>query len=47
MQTGRVRFLARHEHLDGESNRGQVRDLSTGELHDVVVRRKVVDARCL
>ena len=47
VQTGRVRFLARHEHLDGGSDGGQVRDLSTGELHDVVVRRKVVDARYL
>jgi hypothetical protein len=47
VQTGRVRFLARHEHLDGASDGGQVRDLSTGELHDVVVRRKVVDARYL
>ncbi len=47
VQTGRVRFLTRHEHLNGGSDGGQIRDLSTGELHDVVVRRKVVDARYL
>ena len=46
-QTGRVRVLTRHEHLAGGSNGEQVRDLSTGELHDVAVRRKVVDARYL
>jgi choline dehydrogenase-like flavoprotein len=44
-QTGRVRMLTGHEHL-GPGNEGErVRDLSTGELLDVVVRRKVVDAR--
>jgi hypothetical protein len=42
-QTGRVRVLTGHEHLGD----GQIRDLSTGELHDVVARRKVVDARYL
>ena len=46
-QTGRVRVLTGHEHLAGASNGEQVRDLSTGELHDVAVRRKVVDARYL
>jgi putative NAD(P)-binding protein len=46
-QTGRVRLLTGHEHLGGGSNGEYVRDLSTGELHDVVVRRKVVDARYL
>ncbi len=45
--TGRVRFLTGHEHLGGESDGEHLRDLSTGELHDVVVRRKVVDARYL
>jgi hypothetical protein len=44
-KTGRVRFLTRHEHLGAGTNGEQVRDLSTGELHDVAVRRKVVDAR--
>jgi hypothetical protein len=47
VQTGRVRLLTGHEHLGGGSKGEQVRDLSTGELHDVVVRRKVVDARYL
>ena len=46
-QTGRVHVLTHHEHLGGGTNSEQVRDLSTGELHDVVVRRKVVDARYL
>jgi putative NAD(P)-binding protein len=46
-RTGRVRFLTGHEHLGSGSNGEQVRDLSTGESHDVVVRRKVVDARYL
>ena len=46
-QTGRARVLTRHEHLGAGSDGQQVRDLSTGELHDVAVRRKVVDARYL
>jgi hypothetical protein len=46
-ETGRARVLARHEHLGTGSHGEQVRDLSTGELHDVVVRRRVVDARYL
>jgi NAD(P)-binding Rossmann-like domain len=45
--TGRGRVLTRHEHLGAGSDGEQVRDLSTGELHGVVVRRKVVDARYL
>ena len=46
-QTGRVHFLLRHEYLGRGSTGQQVRDLSTGELHDVTVLRKVVDARYL
>lgn len=48
-ETGRVRLLSRHEHLGSgsRSDGQQIRDLSTGELHDVTVRRKVVDARYL
>jgi NAD(P)-binding Rossmann-like domain len=46
-QTGRVRLLTGHEYLGGGSNAEHVKDLGTGELHDVVVRRKVVDARYL
>lgn len=46
-ETGRVRFCMRHEHLGGGSNGERVRDLSTGEIVDVVVRRKLVDARYL
>ena len=41
--TGRVRVLTAHEHLGG----GRVRDLRSGEHHDVAVRRKHVDARYL
>ena len=46
-QTGRVRLLTGHEHLGGGSNGEHVKDVSTGELPDVVVRRKIVDARYL
>ena len=46
-QTGQVGLLFSHERLDGASGGEQVRDLSTGKIHDVVVRRKVVDARYL
>ena len=46
-ETGRVRVLTGHEHLGAGSDGEQVRDLSTGELHDVAVRRRVVDARYL
>ena len=45
--SGRVRILTKHEHT-GQTAEGEgVRDLSTGVLHDVAVRRKVVDARYL
>ena len=46
-QSGRVRVLTGHEHLGRGADGEQVRDLGTGELHDVAVRRKVVDARYL
>jgi NAD(P)-binding Rossmann-like domain len=46
-ETGRCRVLTRHEHLGAGSDGEQVRDLGTGELHDVAVRRRVVDARYL
>jgi NAD(P)-binding Rossmann-like domain len=46
-QTGQVRVLTGHEYLGHQSNRQQVKDLITGEVHDVAVRRKVVDARYL
>src|ERR1700693_4453626 len=39
-ETGRGRVLTGHEHLGAGSDGKQVRDLSTGELHDVAVRRK-------
>ncbi len=46
-RTDRVRVLTGHDHLGGATNGEQVRDLSTGQVHDVVVRRKIVDARYL
>ncbi len=46
-QTGRVRVLTAHEHLGAAGTGEQVRDLATGALHEIEVRRKVVDARYL
>lgn len=46
-QTGRVRLLTGHEHLGPGHDGEQIRDLSTGGLVEVAVRRKVVDARYL
>ena len=43
----RARVLTCHEYLSGGSSGAQIKDLTTGELHDVAVRRKVVDARYL
>jgi hypothetical protein len=45
--TGRVRVLTGHDHLGGQDGDEVVRDLSTGALRHVSVRRKVVDARYL
>lgn len=44
---GRAQFLAEHEHLGGEGNEHQVRDLRSGDIHTVRVRRSLVDARYL
>jgi len=46
-ETGRVRLLTEHEHLGREADGERVRDLRSGDVHDVVVRRKTVDARYL
>ena len=46
-RTGQVRILTEHEHVGQGADGEQVRDLRTGALHDVSVRRKVVDARYL
>jgi len=43
----RTRILTEHEHLGTTSGGEQVRDLRTGEVHTVSVRRRVVDARYL
>jgi hypothetical protein len=45
--TGRVRVLTGHEYLGPGSEGEQVRDLDTGGVHVVRVRRKIVDARYL
>ena len=47
IETGRVRVLTGHEHLGPGIEGERVRDLSSGQLHDLAVRRKVVDARYL
>ena len=46
-RTGRVRVLTGHEHLGHGADGDLVRNLETGELHEVAARRKVVDARYL
>jgi hypothetical protein len=46
-RTGRVRILSGHEHAGPGADGEQVRDLATGALDEVAVRRKVVDARYL
>ncbi len=46
-QTGRFRLLTGHEHLGPQEKKAQVRDLSTGAVEDVDVRRKLIDARYL
>ncbi len=45
--TGRARFLPAHDHLGGDGADHQVRDLSSGDVHTVRVRRRVVDAAYL
>jgi hypothetical protein len=47
INTGRVNVLTRHQHLATNGAEVQVRDLNTGAVHDVEVRRKLVDARYL
>jgi hypothetical protein len=44
---GRVRILSGHEHVGPGAGGELVRDLAGGALHEVAVRRKVVDARYL
>lgn len=46
-RTERVRILTRHEHLGTGADGELVRDLDTGLLREIVVRRKLVDARYL
>ena len=46
-RTGQVRIFTEHEHVGQGADAEQVRDLRSGALRDVSVRRKVVDARYL
>jgi hypothetical protein len=46
-QTGRVRILTAHEHLGPGTDGETIREVDTGAVHEVTVRRKVVDARYL
>lgn len=46
-ENGRVRLLTRHEHLGRSTDGEQIQDLDNGELREVAVRRRVVDARYL
>ena len=45
--TGRVRLLLEHAHEGRDADGELVRDLRTGAVHRVTVRRKLVDARYL
>ncbi len=45
--TGRVRLMLGHEVLEDDTGAARVRDLATGTVHDIDVRRRVVDARFL
>lgn len=42
--TGRAQLLGRHDHLGGNGNEHRIRDLRSGDVHTVRVRRRVVDA---
>jgi NAD(P)-binding Rossmann-like domain len=46
-RAGRFQLLLGHEHLGGGPDGERVRELSTGAVRDIGVRRKVVDARYL
>jgi hypothetical protein len=47
-RTERVRLLTGHEHVgDASDGRARIRDIESGAVDDIVVRRKVVDARYL
>ena len=43
----RARFLGEHDHLGGDGAEHQIRDLRSGDVHTVRVRRSLVDARYL
>lgn len=43
--SGQVRILTGHEHLGVGTDGEQIREVGGGDLHEVLVRRKIVDAR--
>ena len=45
LPSGRVTFLPRHDHLGGGAGVAQVRDLETGNIREIPVHQRVVDAR--
>ena len=45
--TGRVHMLTQCEHVANNGAGAQLRDVRTGAVHDIAVRRRVVDARYL
>ena len=45
--SGRARFMPEHEHLGSDGPEHQIRDLRSGDVHTVRVRRKLVDTRYL
>jgi hypothetical protein len=47
LPSGRVRFLGGHEHQPNSSGPYRVRSSDSGEEHEIVVRRKLVDATYL
>ena len=47
VSTGRARFLGGHDYLGGDAAEHEVRNLTSGDVNTVRVRRKVVDATYL
>jgi hypothetical protein len=45
--SGRARFMPEHEYLGGDGPAHQIRDLRSGDVHTVRLRRRLVDARYL
>jgi hypothetical protein len=47
VDSGRVRTVYGHEHVDPEAGGGRVRDLRSGDVREFGIRRRLVDARYL